>query len=358
MKNPRAGGAEALTHEIARWLVVRGHEVTLFTSRASGAAKAEDLDGVRVVRQGSELTTRLHAVSFALRSDWDVVVEEINTLPYLSPLWSRRPVVLFIHQLAREVWWYEAPRLIAPFGYIAEPLYLSAYRGVEVITISQSTRDDLRRLGFRRPIHVIAPVVQGAALTALPPKEPRGRLLTIGRLVPSKRIGHAVEATAILRRSLPEATLTVVGEGTERRRLERLARRLGVDRAVTFTGRISEERKRELLTGADVLLATSVREGWGLTVTEAARMGTPAVAYDIPGLRDSVVPGRTGLLTACTPSAMAAAVERLVCDRVLYDRMRKAAWERALHLSCQGTPNAFELALKEAAASSQAAPIG
>ncbi len=91
LRSPRAGGAELLTHEIAKRLVVRGHEVTWFTSRPDGLAAEEEIDGVRIVRRGSELTTRLHAPSFARRGTFDVVVEQINTLPYFAPLWSRAP---------------------------------------------------------------------------------------------------------------------------------------------------------------------------------------------------------------------------------------------------------------------------
>jgi len=345
VRNPRAGGAEVVTHEIARRLVSFGHSVTWFTSRPAGSRKQEDVDGVHIVRCGSEVTTRLHAIRHARGSRWDVVVEQINTLPYLSPLWSSERVVLFIHQLAREVWWHEAPRLVAPLGYAAEPLYLAAYAGVEAITISRSTRDDLRKLGLARRIHVIPMAASGPVLETLPPKRPQGRLLTIGRLVPSKRIDHAIEATAILRRSVPAATLTVVGDGSERGKLEALARRLRVDGAVSFAGFVSEEEKSELLAGADLLLATSVREGWGLTVTEAARMGTPAVSYDVPGLRDSVIPGRTGLLTDRSPSSMATTIERPIANRPLYARLRAAAWEEASGLSWQATARSFERAL-------------
>lgn len=341
IRSPRAGGAEVLTHEIARRLVERGDEVTWFTSRPPGAKADEDVDGVRLVRRGSELTTRLFAPRFALRSSWDVIVEEINTLPYLSPLWSRSRTLLFIPQLAREVWWHEAPLLLAAVGYVSEPLYLALYRRTECVTISDSSVADLRRVGVRAPIHVIPMASSVPALDALPTKEPVGRLIIVGRLVPSKRVDHAIRALAELRRTVPVATLTVVGEGPERGRLAALAHELAVEDAVDFVGRVEEAEKARLLREADVLVACAVREGWGLTVTEAARVGTPSVCYRAPGLRDSVVDGRTGLLTSESPEALADAIRQLLQSPSLYGQMRLRAWRHSSGLSWAGTADAF-----------------
>jgi glycosyltransferase involved in cell wall biosynthesis len=346
VRNPRSGGAEVVTHEIATRLVRRGHEVAWITSRSAGLPAEELVDGVRILRAGSELTTRAHAPSLARREGWDVLVEEINTLPYLSPLWSRAPSVLFIHQLARDVWWYESPRALAPIGFLAEPLYLQAYRACPKITVSASTRDDLRSLGLRGPIHIVPESVSIPPLERLLRKEPRGRLVSIGRLVPSKRPGHVIRALAALRDRLPQARLTLVGEGPERGHLERLAGELGIAPAVAFAGRVSEDEKRRLLEEADLLVACSVREGWGLTVTEAARLGTPAVTYDVPGFRDSIVDGRTGLLTEPEPVALAASVHALLQDPDRYARLREAAWRTAAELSWDRTASAFERVLR------------
>jgi glycosyltransferase involved in cell wall biosynthesis len=348
VRSPRAGGAEIFTHEVARRLAHR-HEVTWFTSRPEGLAEREEIDGVQVVREGTELTTRLRARSFASSESWDVVVEEINTLPYFAPLWAASPVILLINQLAREVWWYEAPRPLAALGYVAEPLYLGAYRAVPALTISRSTRDDLARLGHVGEVDIVPMGVTEPPLATLPPKRPTGRLLIVGRLAPSKRVEHAIRALTVLRRFVPTATLTVVGDGRERARLERLASDLDVASSVTFAGRVAEREKAELMRDHDLLVACAVREGWGLTVTEAARQGTPAVAYDAPGLRDSIVDGRTGLLCMHAPEALAVKAQELLLDEASYERMRKAAWAAASPLSWDATASAFERALERAA---------
>ncbi len=233
-------------------------------------------------------------------------------------------------------------------GTRASRVYLQAYRHTPTVTISASTRDDLLRFGLRGRIDVLPMAVNTEPLAELPAKRLEGHLLAIGRLTPSKRYDHAIRALAELRLSSPRATLTIVGDGPERERLERLARDLGVARAVRLAGRVDEAEKTRLLTDSDFLVGTSAREGWGLTVTEAAVRGTPAVVYDVPGFRDSVVHERTGLLVRRDSSALAGAIRRCVGDAALYERLRTQAWLVASELSWERTADAFEVAASQA----------
>jgi glycosyltransferase involved in cell wall biosynthesis len=351
IRSPRAGGAEALTFEVARRLVRKGHSVTWFTSADASLPAREVIDGIEIVRRGSELTTRLHAPRFAHAGSWDVIVEEINTLPYFAHRWAAEPTVLFIPQIAREVWWYEAPLPLAAVGRLFEPGYLASYRRVETITISRSTRDDLRELGFRAPIHIIPMATGSPALSELPPKDAGAELVIVGRLVRSKRVDHAIRTLAEVRRHVPDATLTVIGVGPELDRLRERAAHEGIEDAVHFVGRVSEDEKLAILSRAALLVACAVREGWGLTVTEAARVGTPSACYSISGLRDSVIDGRTGVLTAEHPAALAEAIVALLGDPELYGRLRHAAWSSAASLGWEATADAFERTIQSVASS-------
>jgi glycosyltransferase involved in cell wall biosynthesis len=351
IRNPRAGGAETLTYEVARRLVQRGHDVTWFTSRPEGLEAEEWVDGIRIVRRGSELTTRLYAPRLGRKDDYDLVVEEVNTLPYFALAWSRAPTLLYINQLAREVWWYEAAKPVAALGYLSEPLYLQAYRRVPTVTISESTLRDLQRLGLRGRIDVIPMAVNVEPVEELRPKRLEGHLIAVGRLAPSKRYEHAIEALTILRRAYNAATLTIVGDGSERGALERHASASGVADVVRFAGVVDEQEKVRLLTEADVLVGCSAREGWGLTVTEAALRGTVSVVYDIPGFRDSVVHQRTGILTESTPSALAAGIASVLGEADSYERLRTAALATARELSWEKTADAFEVAAEAARSS-------
>lgn len=348
IRSARGGGAERVTHQVARGLVERGHEVTWLSSLSDGQQVEEVVDGVRVIRRGSEITTRFFASRTARRVRPDVVLEEINTLPYLSPMWSKAPVLLFMNQLARDVWWYEAPLLVAAAGFIAEPLYLQAYRRCDAVTVSASTRDDLRGVGVGGTISIAPMVADIERVAVLGEKRRTGALVAVGRLTPSKRYDHAISALVRLRLRYPSATLTLIGDGRSRQGLECAAEAAGVAEAVHFAGRISEAEKTASLTAADVLVGTSVREGWGLTVSEAAARGTPSVAYDIPGFRDSVVDGRTGLLVQPRPDALADGIARLLDDPDLYDRLRTEAWRRSEPQTHSGTIETFEQALERA----------
>lgn len=349
IRSPRGGGAERVTHDVARRLVRRGHEVDWLSSAAPGLPARELIDGVQVHRAGTELTTRLHARSLARAVRPDVVLEEINTLPYLAPLWAKAPVVLYMNQLARNVWWYEAPRPLAAIGWAVEPAYLQAYRRCDAVTISESSRTDLRRFGVGRRIAIAPMATDVPIVEELSPRTLQGRLVAIGRLAPSKRYDHAISALAALRRTHPDATLELIGSGRSERALRAHAAGLGVEDAVHMRGNLDEAGKIEALDRADVLVGTSVREGWGLTVTEAAARGTPSVVYDIPGFRDAVVDGSTGLLTAPAPGALAQAVSGLLGDPELYDRLRTAARERVRAVTHEMTADVFESALRAAA---------
>jgi len=197
---------------------------------------------------------------------------------------------------------------------------------------------------------VMPMAVDTPAVDELGPRTLEGRLVAVGRLTPSKRYDHAIRALGLLREAYPSATLTIAGEGRDRERLEQLALERGLAEAVRLPGSVSHEEKAALLTAADILVGCSVREGWGLTVTEAARRGTPSVGYDIPGFRDSIEDGRTGLLTPPDPAALARALRRLLDDPGLHERLRTVAWRRSLDLDWDATAEFCEGALSTACA--------
>jgi glycosyltransferase involved in cell wall biosynthesis len=281
-----------------------------------------------------------------LSGNFDVVVDQVNTIPFFTPFWSDVPIVMFIHQLAREVWWYESPFPVNAIGFVAENFYLRCYRHLPVLTVSVSTRRDLARLGFHGRITIIPEGIETVPdLDAVRPTQPS--ILYVGRLAPSKRVSDIIQAFALFSRSVGRAQLSLVGEGSRDyvKKLGALADRLGVSDRIRFLGRMSDLEKHHEMATAHILLVASVREGWGLVVTEANAFGTPAVAYDVPGLRDSVRDGETGLLADPTPKALAAAMLRLWQDRALYSRLAKTAKDWSGEFSYEATATAFREAL-------------
>jgi glycosyltransferase involved in cell wall biosynthesis/O-antigen/teichoic acid export membrane protein len=309
LAHPRAGGAEVYLQSVAREWVKHGHEVTVFCGAVAGRPAEEFIDGVRILRRGSRTGVYREARRYWRRegdSQYDHVVDCVNTRPFFCSRFVRNvPVVAVIHQVAREVWHYETPWPISVIGrYLLEPTWLRAYRDVPVVTVSESSRESLAEYGLRRV--TVVPEGWEPAPPVPANKESVPTVVFLGRLSANKRPEHAIRAFSLTRRQLPEAQMWVIGSGPEEARLRKMA-----GPGVTFLGRVPEEEKRERLGRAHALVATSVREGWGLVVTEAAASGTVAIGYDVAGLRDSIG-ASGGTLTRADPASLAVGLVRLL----------------------------------------------
>ena len=346
--NPAMGGAEVFTREVLKRWVGWGHEVTLFTSEFPNCRREEVLDGVRVVRAGGKYSVYWRAREYYRRcfsrEKYDVVVDEVNTRPFFASRFvdNGERVVALIHQLAREYWFYETPFPISYIGYyFLEDRWLRNYVNVPTVTVSESTRRDLLGLGFKR-VFVVPEGLNFEPLSVVPEKEGFPVVVFVGRLKRAKRPDHAVEAFRLVRKRFSGAELWVVGDGSFRRGLERLA----CD-GVRFFGRVGEAVKRDLLCRAWVLVHSSVREGWGLNVLEAAACGTPAVAYRVAGLCDSVRNGETGLLARDGDvEGLADALIKVLEDEGLRLRLSRNALEYAKGFSWERTAREFMKVLK------------
>lgn len=345
LKNPMAGGAELLTQQLAARWVRDGHEVTQFSSAWPGAAPTEELDGVRIVRAGNRWTVywaAFQAYRCRFQGKVDVVFDEINTVPFFTPWYIREPIILHFNQLAREIWFYECPWPLSWLGRLLESWWLQVYRRVPVVAISESSRRDLVDMGFSP--HQVTVVPMGAdhtpRLSTVPPRAESPTLLFVGRLKRSKRVEHVLEAFRHVRAQHPLARLWIVGKGDRayQARLVRQTHAAGLDGAVTFYGHVPELEKQALMAQAHLILVTSVREGWGLIVTEANRYGTPSVVYRVPGLVDSTQDGVNGLVCAeNSPSALAGHIHRLLTSPETYAALSRGAtasaskmtWDRA-----------------------------
>ena len=335
--NPEAGGAEVFTHEVAKRWVAQGHDVSLLTSGFDGCSRNGTYDGVSIRRIGRLRSGTFHLAlqrEFATLRGYDAVIDGINTIPSLAALWRRRlpRTVPLVYQLARDVWDSELPRPLAAIGRWVEPKLLSPYREVPTVAISSSTSDDLEALGFRHVVVVPPGRDEPPSLESVA-KEERPTFLFAGRLAVNKRPHHAVEAFRAIRRELPNAALWVVGQGPLESALAH-----DLPEGAELLGYVSREELYDRMSRAHVLLVPSVREGWGLVVIEANSVGTPAVAYDVPGLRDSVRDRLTGrIVTAGEPEALAREALSLLADAAQYREMSLRAIEWAQQFSWDET---------------------
>ena len=329
LDHPGAGGAEFFTEEIGRRLVQYGNEVTLFTSEFEGCEPQLNRSGMNIIRQGGKYSVYRRGREFVKQhlSEFDILVDEINTVPFqLSKAAKGSPVMVLIHQLAREVWFHETWFPLSLIGYLAlEPFWLKKYRSNPTITVSESTKEDLQEMGFKN-VYVVRNGVNATPLNELPSKSDHPVLVFLGRVVSSKHPDHAIKTFLKVRRQFPTAELWVLGDGYLRRKLERRH----ID-GVTFYGYVSAEEKFDLLKQAHVILCPSVREGWGTSVIEANAMGTPAIGYAVPGLKDSIVDGVTGVLVEPgNIDAMAQATSRILTDSEVAKKLATSAlnWSR------------------------------
>lgn len=334
--HPLAGGAELITHNLVSRLAQEGHEVTLLTSRPSGMSSEDTSHGYRIIRIGNRYSVYYKAARFYKKnlSDWpDIVIEEVNTIPFFSRFYTKKPSLLFFHQLAREVWFYQMPWPFSWLGYLAEPLYLRLLNKQQVITVSNSTKQDLiRTAGFRR--ESISVIREGIEITPLPDlqaikKFSKPTLLSLGSVRPMKRTADIVLAFNHAKKAIPDLKLIIAGniDGKYGKKVIALVDQSPYKDDISILGPVSLKKKQELMQRSHILAMTSIKEGWGLTVTEANSQGTPVVAYDVDGLRDSVSHNRTGIISMPTPTALGTAIINLIQDQTTYDRIRAAAWE-------------------------------
>ena len=339
--NPLAGGAEIHLHEIFGRLAARGHEVTLFCGGWPGSPERATLDGLSVHRVGTRHTFPLHAYRYyrrQLAGRFDLLVEDINKIPLYTPLWGAPRTVALVPHLFGPTAFQELPVPVAAAVWLAERPLGSVYRSVPFQAISESTRDDLVARGIpASSIEVIYPGIDSETYTPDPAaRSPVPLFAYLGRLKRYKGVHYVIQAFARL--GHPTALLEIAGAGDYRSALERLATSLDLHDRVRFLGRIPEAEKLALLRRAWGLVLASPKEGWGITNLEAAACGTPVVASDSPGIRESVRHGETGFLVPHGDvAAMAETMRTMAASPSLVHRLGERArrfaegftWERA-----------------------------
>jgi len=338
IKNPKKGGAEIVTLMHARAWVKAGHKVVWFASRFDGGPKGEHINGVRIVRWGNALTVYLLAPFFYLfsKQKFDLVIDEIHGLPFFTPLYVKKPKIIFIHEVAREIWDYVYPFPVGALGRFIELLYFKLYKNARFWTDASSTIDDLETFGIKRSNCIAIPCpIRNKTLKVLPKKEEYETFIFVNRLVRMKGVEEVIKAFSIIQKQEKKAKLWIVGQGNKKYliKLHKITKDLGIENKVKFFGYVNEKKKLDLMRKAHILLHTSVKEGWGLVVIEAASQATPTVAYNVSGLRDSVKNGETGvILRENIPQALAKEAYLLLMDKKRYIQFQKNCLERARSL--------------------------
>lgn len=353
--HPRSGGAEIHLHEVFGRLARRGHDITLLVSGWNGSRGEAMVDGMRVVRTGRRYTFPLYAwftyLTRLRHQPFDLIVEDLNKFPVFTPWWSDVPVVTQLHHLFGRVAFRQESVPVAAAAWLGERMIPHVYGGTRVHSVSESTARELVHMGIRRERIRVIP--NGVDHDYLHPDPGTGRFrdptfVYVGRLVRYKELEVLLGAVGRLGKRGVAVRLLLAGKGEDRPRLEAEARELGLGDRVEFLGWVSEERKRTLLRRAWATVYPSPKEGWGITTVESAACGTPVVASDSPGLRDSVADGTSGLLVRhADADAWADAMARIVRDEELRERLAEGARRHAGRFSWDRTAKETEADLWE-----------
>ncbi|HUL45313.1 MAG TPA: glycosyltransferase family 4 protein [Bacteroidota bacterium] len=304
IRNPQAGGAEVHLHQIFSRIARMGHSVTLFCSSFPGGKNEETVDGIRIIREGGRTLFNLHVPLRYLRQfrkeAFDIVVDDFNKVPFFTPLFVRKPLWYIVHHLFGTSIFREVNPLIGLPFYLVEHAGIVAARifHIPLMVVSPSTRDEMLGLGF--PPDRLE-IVYNCVDHDLHRPDPSQRSTTpviasFGRLKKYKSVDHLLRAVALLKNRIPGLKVLVIGEGDYRPSLEALSRELQISDMVQFTGFVDEHEKVRLLQESWFAVNTSPKEGWGLTVIESNACGTPVLASNVPGLRDAINDGETGML--------------------------------------------------------------
>ena len=339
-KNPQSGGAEVLTHEMAKRWAAWGHTVVQLSASFPGARREEVIDGVTVVRHGAWWSVHIWAfILWMVRfGAWaDVVIDEAHWFPFFSILYAPKKTVLLVCEVATSLFDKLFPKPLSLLGQALERVYFVLYRRTPTLAISPSTKEALIAAGFAKervavlPMGLTVPVKD----SQIKRKETIPTIAYLGRLHTLKGAHDAVKAFSFIKRNIPRSQFWIIGDGDSayKQKIKQQIKDLGLTDSTRFFGFVDEKQKFELLSRAYILLAPSTHEGWGLTVVEAAYQGTPTITYNVGGLCDSVQHDKTGVVVSNnTPQALAHEALSLLSDAKRYARYQNFGklWSRGL----------------------------
>jgi glycosyltransferase involved in cell wall biosynthesis len=356
--HPDAGGAEQYGHQMAKALVGQGHQVTWISLSPStwrnpffSLSQKPFLDhhGIRYGFLGHRLlmyTGLFHLIIFLnyllfWRNQCDLVIDEIHGPPLLTPLYSRKPILVVIHEVAGEIWHKTIPAPLSHFMQkFLEPLFFQAYKNQTIITVSQSTQSDLTKLGIpEKNIQIIHNGFDAPNLHKQFPKETRPTLIFLSEIRPMKGLDRVLQAYTLIQKSIPDVQLWIVGNDQTPYAHE-LKQTVLPDPSITFFGKVSESHKYELLAKAHILVHGSYKEGWGRVVLEANSVGTPAVVFDADGLREAVKHHQTGFV-AYSQIEFCEYVYELLHNSDLYQKFSANAKSWSAHFTWEKSTQQF-----------------
>ena len=302
IKNPNGGGAEVHAHEIFKRVAARGHNVIFFSCEIDDLPNEEIVDGIKIIRKGNRNTFNYIVPSYynnnLKKENFDIVVDDINKIPFYTPLFIKEPLVAISHHFFGTSIFRETNPVFGLYVYLSEFLVNFVYKKTNFAVVSESTLNEFIARGFDKSRFSL--VFNAFDKENFPMKigeKAKHPVITyFGRLKKYKSVDHLFISFAKIKEKFHEAKLEIIGRGDFRPYLENLSKDLKIDNDVIFHGFVDDNKKIELLSRSWIVVNTSMKEGWGITNIEANACGTPVISANVPGLRDSVKQGVSGLL--------------------------------------------------------------
>ncbi len=343
-KHPFAGGAEQVMHEHMKGWVEAGHEVILFTSSFANAKSEQTIDGIKIIRRSFQYWG-VHFAAFIYylfgeHEKFDLVVDQFHGIPFFTPFYVKAPKLAVIQEVAREVWlnnYLPKPfnKIVGIIGYLGEPILFIFYRNITFMTGSDSAKEALVKMRVKRErVNVVPHGVLVTCPKPVPEKEKVATLVFLGTLAKDKGIEDAIKTFAYIKElgendnPIVDFQFWVLGKGDPVyvAFLKKMVYKLGISESTKLWGHVTEKNKFKLLARSHLMINPSMLEGWGLVNIEANAMGTPVVAYTVPGLVDSVRDDVSGILiNPNSPETMADIAYKLLCNKSKLQKLSKSS---------------------------------
>jgi glycosyltransferase involved in cell wall biosynthesis len=354
IKNPFGGGAEVHLHEIFKRIAGMGHYVELFCCEIDGEPNEEIIDGINIFRKGKRNTfnfgvKKIYKEKYS-NSDFDIVIDDINKIPFYTPLYIKKPLLAISHHFFGTSIFKEANLIAGTYVYLSEKILDFVYKKTPFVVVSESTLSEFSNRGFdKKNFSIVFNAIEPTEYPmSICEKNQDFTITYFGRLKKYKSVDHLFYAFAKVKINNPSAKLVIIGRGDFKEYLEKLGKQLGISDSLTFYGFVSKDEKSKLLSQSHIVVNTSVKEGWGITNIEANACGTPVISANVPGLRDSVKNGVSGLLYEYgNIEELSNSIEKVINDKVLLNTLENGALEWAKSFSWDKSAKAMLTRIEE-----------
>ena len=352
----KAGGAEFVDNYLINKLVDDGHSVTIITSKSSNYKTKKKNERVQVVSIGNYISVYFFAF-FSYKKirnqKFDFIIDEMNTFHFCTNFFIKEKKIVLCYQLAKSIWFYQSFFPLNYLGFFIEKLYLKIIANCKIVTESLSTKKDLIKHNIS-PENISTFNIGIKLFNNANIKKKYDfnelKILSFGSIRPMKRTLDQIKAFEFICEVVPNAKLLLAGDSSSRygKSILEYISRSKFKTNIQYFSFVSNEKKIKLFKQVNLILTTSVKEGWGLVVTEANNFKVPAIGYNVDGIRDSIIHNYSGQLSEYeTPLSLSKEVLKVWSNKDLYLELSENAYINSLKYSVEESYNKFLSILKQ-----------